>query len=250
MQVDKNLDLEFYETNFSKNLNSGSFINRDKIQTHFLPPYNKYNSYLKKIIKPNYVVLDLCVGDGLHSLTSAKLAKFYYALEPSKSGLLILNKRLKKENIKNFYLINSTIEEFNTDVKFDLITIINSISYFEKRELYKLYQKNLKKGGRMIIIDSLNNNLIYKINHYIHYLKGNRSLKTIRRIFSFKKLIHFLSNFSIVENVHYYGPFLFMKKPMDFFRMKKLYLKMAKKDQNQSIFAKYSFKFLAIIKKE
>ena len=249
MTFKKNLDLNFYETNFSKNLNSNLFIDREEIKPDFFAPYLKYEKYLTSIIRPNFIVLDLCVGDGIHSIIPAKLAHFYYALEPSKSGLKILEKRLEKENIKNYKLINSTIEEFNLNQSFDLITIVNSISYFDKNEILRIYKNNLKKGGRIIIIDSLNNNIFYKINHYFHVFKKNRTFKTISRIFSFGKLQSFLLNFDNVENIHFYGPFLFLKKLMYPLGMKNLYNKMAQKDQNQSIFARYSFKFLAVIKK-
>ena len=45
-----------------------------------------------ELIKSNHVVLDMCVGDGIHSVTPAKRAKSYYAVEPSISGLKILEK--------------------------------------------------------------------------------------------------------------------------------------------------------------
>ena len=250
MQTNKNYNLKFYEINFSKNLNSKSFSERNKIESYLLPPYDKYEKYLNELIKSNHVVLDMCVGDGIHSVTPAKRAKSYYAVEPSISGLKILEKRLQKLNIKNYKLINSTIEEFYIDQKFDLITIINSISYFDIKELHRIISKNLNRGGRLIIIDSLNNNIFYRINHYIHFLKGDRTLKTINRIFSYNKLQSLQSDIIKIEKLHFYGPFLFLKRFMNFFGMKKLFIKMAKKDQNQTIFAKYSFKFLAVINKE
>lgn len=250
MQTNKNFNLNFYETNFSKSLNSKSFNERDKIEPHFLPPYDKYEKYLNKLIKSNHVVLDMCVGDGIHSLTLAKRAGSFYALEPSMSGLKILEKRLQKLNLKNYNLINSTIENFNIDQKFDLITIINSISYFDIKELHRVISKNLKRGGRLIIIDSLKNNIFYRINHYIHFLNGDRTLKTINRILSYNNLKSFQSDIIKIENVHFYGPFLFLKRLMNFFGMKKMFSNMAKKDQNQSILARYSFKFLAVAKKK
>jgi hypothetical protein len=36
----------------------------------------------------------------------------------------------------------------------------------------------LKNKGAFIAIDSLNNNPIYRLNRYLHYLKGERSLST------------------------------------------------------------------------
>ena len=249
MTFKKNLDRKFYETNFSKNLNSNLFNDRHKIKPYFLAPYLKYEEYLTSIIRSNYTVLDLCVGDGIHSIIPAKLANFYCALEPSKSGLKILEKRLQKENIINYKLLNSTIEEFDINQSFDLITIVNSISYFDKNEILRIYNNNLKQGGKLIIIDSLNNNIFYKINHYFHVLKGNRSIKTIRRIFSFGKLQSFLLNFDNVENIHFYGPFLFLKKIMHPLGMKNLFNKMAQKDHNLRTFARYSFKFLTVITK-
>ena len=40
----------------------------------------------------------------------------------------------------------------------------------------------LKTGGYFICVDSLNNNLIYRLNRYLHFIKGNTSLQTIRKM--------------------------------------------------------------------
>ena len=45
-------------------------------------------------------------------------------------------------------------------------------------EIYRV----LKPGGFVIIVDSLNNNPIYKFNRYLHYLRDNRSKDTLQRI--------------------------------------------------------------------
>jgi ubiquinone/menaquinone biosynthesis C-methylase UbiE len=51
-------------------------------------------------------------------------------------------------------------------------------------EIYRV----LKNKGAFIAIDSLNNNPIYRLNRYLHYLKGERSLSTIARMPDLKLL--------------------------------------------------------------
>ena len=59
-------------------------------------------------------------------------------------------------------------------------------------------------GGVMIVVDSLNNNPIYRFNRYMHYLKGNRSKSTLVRMPTISLIDEYAKKFGHVE-VKYFG---------------------------------------------
>ena len=60
------------------------------------------------------------------------------------------------------------------------------------------------QGGVMIAIDSLNDNLIYRFNRYMHYLKGNRSKSTLIRMPTMSLLDKYTEKFGHAE-VKFFG---------------------------------------------
>jgi tRNA G46 methylase TrmB len=98
--VNNEFDIEYYEKSFysSKKNYSNSYQDFDEI---YHGPYIKYHDILNKKISKKSSVLDLCVGDGVHSIILAKASKDYTAIEPTKSGLEILKSKLDNESITN-----------------------------------------------------------------------------------------------------------------------------------------------------
>ena len=247
--VNNEFDIEYYEKSFdSINKNySNSYYDFDEI---YHAPYVKYHEIIVNKFSKKLNVLDLCVGDGIHSLQLAKLSKNYTALEPTKSGLEILKLKLGNEGVKNYKLVNTKIEKFYTKSSFDLISIINSTSYFDIKELTRIYNNNLKKGGTLIIIDSLKTNPIYRFNHLINFLKGKRSFKTINRIFTYSELNFYIKALEASKvKTYYYGPFLFFSILLKRVGFKRISKKISTYPKKGGIFNQYSFKFLTLITK-
>lgn len=247
--INNEFDIEYYERSFDsirKNY-SNSYHDFDEI---YHAPYVKYYDIIENKVSNKLDVLDLCVGDGIHSVHLAKLSKSYTALEPTRSGLEILKSKLENEGIKNYKLLNTKIEKFHSKSTFDFISIINSTSYFGISELTRIYNKNLKKGGSLLIIDSLRTNPIYRLNHLINVIRGKRSLNTINRIFTFSGLKIYINALE-ASNVktYYYGPFLFFSILLKKIGLKSISKKISTYPKKEGIFNRYSFKFLTLITK-
>ena len=58
----------------------------------------------------------------------------------------------------------------------------------------------LKQNGIFICIDSLNENPIYKLNRYLHYLRGNRTKSTLKRMPDRKLLKDYERKFGYYKN--------------------------------------------------
>ena len=90
------------------------------------------------------------------------------------------------------------------DNSFDVICSAGSLSYGDNSIVMNEIYRVLVKGGIFIAIDSLNNNPIYKLNRYIHFLLGNRSKSTLQRMPTIKLLEKYTAKFDNVE-VEYFG---------------------------------------------
>jgi ubiquinone/menaquinone biosynthesis C-methylase UbiE len=82
---------------------------------------------------------------------------------------------------------------------FDIIVSAGSLSYGDNDKVLDEIYRVLKNKGAFIAIDSLNNNPIYRLNRYLHYLKGERSLSTIARMPDLKLLLNECSEISVAH---------------------------------------------------
>jgi hypothetical protein len=62
----------------------------------------------------------------------------------------------------------------------------------------------LKPQGRVVILDSLNNSPIYKLNRLIHYYKGNRTKSTLERMPDLDLINKYIKKFGYGK-VKYFG---------------------------------------------
>ena len=61
---------------------------------------------------------------------------------------------------------------------FDVVCCAGSLSYGNNLLVLNEINGVLKSDGYFISVDNLNENPIYKLNRYIHYIRGNRTLST------------------------------------------------------------------------
>ncbi len=148
-------------------------------------PYLEYEHTIEQHAFSGVDVLDLCCGDGQYSFASANKANSITGLDISRESLKAASKRAEKlnTNCKQFIWTVGDCENLPfEDESFDLITMAGALSYgriyLVKREILRV----LKKEGTFICVDSLDHNPIYRANRFIHYLKGERSLATLKNM--------------------------------------------------------------------
>ena len=90
------------------------------------------------------------------------------------------------------------------DESFDIVCIAGSLSYGDNIKVMKEIHRILVSGGSFIALDSLDNNPIYKLNRYLHYILGNRSKSTLKRMPTLDLISHYALRFSNLE-VSYFG---------------------------------------------
>ena len=85
-----------------------------------------------------------------------------------------------KKKYQNLKILSADIEQLPfKDMSFDAVCCAGSLSYGSKKQVISEIFRVLKTNGIFISIDSLNDNPIYKLNRYIHFLRGNRSFSTL-----------------------------------------------------------------------
>lgn len=103
------------------------------------------------------------------------------ATDISPTSTEVMNKIFFK--YKNFQSKVADMEKLPFKNKsFDIICSAGSLSYGDNNIVTKELYRVLKKSERVVLIDSLNDNPIYRSNRYIHCIKGNRSKSTLKRM--------------------------------------------------------------------
>ena len=126
-----------------------------------------------------------------------------YATDISEQSLELLRKRLNGSgNLKTEVADMESLPFENGS--FDVVTSAGSLSYGDNDRVMMVIFRVLKQGGVFICVDSLNHNPIYRINRWMHYLRGNRTFSTLKRMPTLSLVEKYRLKFGTV-NVQYFG---------------------------------------------
>lgn len=170
-------------------------------------------NFILKNSNKNSNILDLGSGTGIIVNKIYDKIGFITCVEPFDDFTKYIDKS------DNIIIVNSTLKEFETEKKFDLITAFGIMQYFSEQEaidLYTKYYSYLKIGGKFIIKNQfgVNEDVIVdgfseeqKTNYFSSYRYINKELKILEKIG--------LTNIKIEdiyppesnrwENTHYYA---------------------------------------------
>jgi ubiquinone/menaquinone biosynthesis C-methylase UbiE len=114
--------------------------------------------------------------------------------------------------------------------------------------LYWVFLKEVKRvlkvGGEFIVVDSYNHNIIYRINRFVHFIRGKRSFSTLKRMPNSKLLNYIKMEFSVLD-IHYFGIFIFFTPLLKYFiEPLEIYKLMTYLDKKFSFLRRYSFKIV------
>ena len=99
----------------------------------------------------------------------------------SPKSVQLLQKRFC--NYSNFSVVAADMESLPfSEQSFDIVVSAGSLSYADNVVTMTEIFRVLRDGGKFICLDSLNHNPIYRVNRYMHYLCGRRTLSTLQRM--------------------------------------------------------------------
>ena len=112
-------------------------------------------------------------------------------------------------------------------------------------EIYRV----LKFGGSAVFVDSLNNNPIYRFNRYINYIKGNRSLSTLKRMPNVNLIEKYIKKFGYGK-VKFFGSITWAFPILKIVLSEKLIAKFSNWVDQIIKVKKSAFKFVLILNKK
>jgi len=178
--IDKDIEKHRYDKRANIFLNSNNPYHSNKIPSYLNIPYNYYFDLLKERSSQSKL-LEIGAGMGENTDFLLNMSFNVTSTDISSKSVEVMIKRFS--SYSNFSAEVADMEKLPFNNKsFDVVCCAGSLSYGDNDLVMNEVYRVLKKGGVMIAVDSLNNNPIYRINRYMHYLKGNRSENTLKRM--------------------------------------------------------------------
>ena len=173
--------------------------------------------YFKSLVrnsKKGFKILEICCGEGECSGPILENYQDITFADISKNSLDVIKKNYSSFLTKsiNFKECNIEILPFDNEI-FDIVACAGGLSYGDNKLVLNEIHRVLKQNGIFICIDSLNENPIYKLNRYFHYLRGNRTKSTLKRMPDRKLLEDYERKFGITK-INYSGTLIWILYPL------------------------------------
>lgn len=244
MKKDKKIEVNRYDQRALQILNCKT-TSKKKIKDYINVPYQYYFLLLKKLKKNK--LLEIAAGTGENTFRLIKMKFNVCATDISPRSVEVMSKKYSK--YKNFSSKVADMEKLPfKNESFDVICSAGSLSYGNNNRVMNEIYRILKLGGRVVLVDSLNDNPIYRFNRYINYIKGNRSLSTLKRMPNVNLIDKYIKKFGYGK-VKFFGSITWVFPILKIVLSEKLITKSSNwVDQTLKV-KKSAFKFVLILNK-
>lgn len=218
---DKQVELKRYDDEAAKqsiaSQTPGYKLGAESIPKALRTPYIFYETAIQNEIsklKARSLCLEIGAGYGLHSGVILETGATLIASDISSIALSVLRKNFIK--YPNLVTKVADMERlpFGDNI-FDFVFSAGSLSYGDEKLVFKEVIRVLKPGGVFVCVDSFGHNIIYRINRYFHYLRGNRTKIVLRRVPKESTILAARGLFSDVK-VSYFGAFSFLAPALSY----------------------------------
>jgi SAM-dependent methyltransferase len=211
---DRQLEKERYDTKAMMEHNSLATEKPgdqpSSIATLLNQPYEFYYRKITEGITSNMKVLELGAGTGTHTGVLMKSGASVTALDISPISLNVLREKFHN----GVQVVCASMDEIPLPgATFDVIVSAGSLSYVDFQKVLGEIKRLLKDDGTLIIVDSLNHNLVYRTNRFVHFLLKRRSYSTLIRMPT-KQTIHEFRRCFAVSEVKFFGSYLWLLAPI------------------------------------
>jgi ubiquinone/menaquinone biosynthesis C-methylase UbiE len=185
-------------------------LGADNSPMYLQAPYLYYHNLIYKNTSQSKTQLDLCCGNGVHSFTGAMNGAKVVAIDYAEQSIVVCKKRAELLKLNVDFKVGDVqnLEDYSSE-EFDIVTCAGSLSYLDNALFFNEVYRVLKPGGTFVCVDSFNHNPIYRFNRFVHYLRGNRTNMTLKRMPN-KNTINLLKHIFLNVEVKYFGVFSFI----------------------------------------
>jgi ubiquinone/menaquinone biosynthesis C-methylase UbiE len=200
--IDKDIERRRYDNRAKFRLNANKLNHINKIPEYLNIPYKHYFKLLEGLHDQPKL---LEIGAGMGENTDLLLDMQFEITSTDISQKSVEVMRGMFSDNADFSAEVADMEKlpFNNE-SFDVVCSAGSLSYGDNDVVMNEIYRVLKRGGVMIAVDSLNDNPIYRLNRYMHYLKGNRSKSTLIRMPTISLIDKYTEKFGYAE-VKFFG---------------------------------------------
>ena len=175
------------------------------IPPHLRAPYLFYESMLQSRLSDQTHVLELGAGTGVHSGIPKSFGT---------TTLLDISHSSVHVNLNTpphtAHGVCGDIELLPfKDSAFHLVCGAGILSYGNSLIVRNEIERVLCTSGSLVLVDSLNSNPIYRLNRRIHWLRGDRTVSTLRSMPTQRSLSALTANFQGCE-IQYFDHWVFL----------------------------------------
>jgi ubiquinone/menaquinone biosynthesis C-methylase UbiE len=200
--IDKDIEKNRYDDAAELLIKANKFNQVVKTLKYINVPYEFYFEILNHKNKQSKL-LEIGAGTGQNTASLIDMSYNVCATDISLKSVEFMKKRFYQ--CKNFSAQYADMEKlpFN-DESFDIVCSTGALSYGDNKLVMNEIYRVLKPGGMLFILDSLNNNPIYRFYRYLNYLRGLRTKNTLLRMPTISLINEYTQKFGHVE-VKYFG---------------------------------------------
>lgn len=183
-------------------------LGSETMPAYLQSPYIFYEQKIAELVRPNHRVLELGAGVGLHTRALLQTGAQVVASDISQISLNLLKQRFQNTP-GNLETEVADMERLPFEASsFDVIVSAGSLSYGDPHTVDAEIRRVLRPGGTLICVDSLNHNPIYRVNRWLHYLRGERSKSTLKRMPDLTRITAVSGHFQ-KSSIYYFGALTF-----------------------------------------
>ena len=213
MDPDKLIERARYDASAKSQMSQSALVaevplGSQAMASYLRTPYLYYELKLVELLGPGHRVLELGAGSGMHTRALLQTGAEVMASDISPNSLTLLRQRFRN-NPGKLETAVADMENLSFEANsFDVVASAGSLSYGEPRLVDSEIRRVLRPGGMLICVDSLNHNPVYRLNRWVHYLRGNRSRSTLNRMPDLTRIQALGDGFLDVD-VQYFGALSF-----------------------------------------
>ena len=162
-------------------------------------PYERYEARIAELLRPGLRVLELGSGAGMHTLALLQTVADVVASDISPESLVLLTSKFGSFDRQLQTQVADMEQTPFPSASFDVVVTAGCLSYGEPALVDAEIRRVLRPDGTLICVDSLNHHPVYRLNRWLHHLRGARSGSTLRRMPNLARIGSLSAGFARVE---------------------------------------------------